>query len=280
MPSSSPDSLIYVLGVGLAGDIGTQAVDPMLSPNPVGIGNYPEFTVPSIAEGIRQVITISPRLSPDGTRLAVRARPPGGPTELPQIWAARRNMNLPPTLATISNRVFQEGRAGQFTISASDPENDPIIYSAFYLQLGMTFVPSTRTFSWTPPGGTRGHNYNIKFLAATSSGGTSSQVVRIAVIPPIGGPSEASAGTAVTAGGENPSRGPFTVLAPALMNKPAELQVFDLAGRLVARVKGNPGTCLTWDTRTLTGSWAAPGIYYFRLSAQGSRRTGKWILLR
>jgi len=37
-----------------------------------------------------------------------------------------------------------------FTVAATDPDNDSLIYSASNLPEGASFDPGTRTFSWTP----------------------------------------------------------------------------------------------------------------------------------
>lgn len=44
----------------------------------------------------------------------------------------------------------QVGESFTFTVSATDPDNNPLIYSASNLPPGATFDPQTRTFSWTP----------------------------------------------------------------------------------------------------------------------------------
>jgi hypothetical protein len=60
------------------------------------------------------------------------------------------NDNLPPVLDPIGNQTVNEGATLTFTISATDPSNDPLIFSAGNLPLGATFDPATRIFSWTP----------------------------------------------------------------------------------------------------------------------------------
>lgn len=59
-------------------------------------------------------------------------------------------INLPPVLSNIGNRMVDEGELLTFVISASDPNGDPLTYSAQNLPSGATFNPSTRRFSWTP----------------------------------------------------------------------------------------------------------------------------------
>jgi hypothetical protein len=46
--------------------------------------------------------------------------------------------------------AVSEGDLLTFTISATDSDNDPLIYSASNLPPGATFDPETKTFSWTP----------------------------------------------------------------------------------------------------------------------------------
>ncbi|MBI3330703.1 MAG: hypothetical protein HYZ96_01165 [Candidatus Omnitrophica bacterium] len=58
--------------------------------------------------------------------------------------------NQPPVLNPIGNKSTSEGQLLQFTISASDPDGDPLTYSTGPLPAGSSFTPSTRVFSWTP----------------------------------------------------------------------------------------------------------------------------------
>lgn len=60
------------------------------------------------------------------------------------------NVNEPPVLAPIGNRNVNESQTLQFIVSATDPNGDPLSYSASGLPSGASFNPSTRTFSWTP----------------------------------------------------------------------------------------------------------------------------------
>jgi hypothetical protein len=47
-------------------------------------------------------------------------------------------------------KVASVGKLLSFTISASDPDGDPLDYSADNLPDGASFDPDTQTFSWTP----------------------------------------------------------------------------------------------------------------------------------
>ncbi|MBN1227324.1 MAG: putative Ig domain-containing protein, partial [Deltaproteobacteria bacterium] len=75
-------------------------------------------------------------------------------------------VNRAPVLAPIGNKSVAEGQPLQFTISASDPDSDPLTYSATGLPSGVSFNPSTKTFSWTPnytQGSDSGQAYQITF---------------------------------------------------------------------------------------------------------------------
>ena len=73
--------------------------------------------------------------------------------------------NTPPVLASIGNKLVIVGQSLSFTISATDPEGDPLTYSASGLPTGATFDTATRTFSWTPGYGQTG-SYNVSFAVS------------------------------------------------------------------------------------------------------------------
>jgi hypothetical protein len=73
--------------------------------------------------------------------------------------------NTKPTLAAVAAKSIKEQEALQFTVSATDPENDALTYSASGLPTGATFSTSTRAFSWTPAIGQNG-SYSVKFFAS------------------------------------------------------------------------------------------------------------------
>jgi hypothetical protein len=71
--------------------------------------------------------------------------------------------NRPPVLSPIGNKSAHEEELLEFIISASDPDNDPLTYSASNLPAGASFTPATRTFSWTPTSDQAGSYPNIHF---------------------------------------------------------------------------------------------------------------------
>jgi len=71
--------------------------------------------------------------------------------------------NGAPLLNTIGNKSVNEGTLLQFTISATDPDSDPLTFSADNLPTGATFNPTTKTFSWTPIAGQAGTYANVHF---------------------------------------------------------------------------------------------------------------------
>jgi hypothetical protein len=77
--------------------------------------------------------------------------------------------SAPPVLATIGNRSVDEGAQLQFTISATDPDGDPLIYSATNLPSGATFDSATRTFTWTPGFNQAGSFPNVHFQVSDGS---------------------------------------------------------------------------------------------------------------
>jgi hypothetical protein len=55
-----------------------------------------------------------------------------------------------PVLDSIGNRSVNEGELLEFTVTATDPNGDPLDYSTTNLPPGATFDTETQTFSWIP----------------------------------------------------------------------------------------------------------------------------------
>ncbi len=77
--------------------------------------------------------------------------------------------NQPPVLAPIGNKTTVAGSQLQFTISATDPDGNPLTYSASNLPSGASFNAGTRTFSWTPTTGQVGTYSNVHFEVSDGS---------------------------------------------------------------------------------------------------------------
>lgn len=71
--------------------------------------------------------------------------------------------NQPPILDPIGNKSVDEGQLLQFTITATDPDNNNLTYSAVNLPPGATFDSQTATFSWTPGYNQAGNYPDIEF---------------------------------------------------------------------------------------------------------------------
>ena len=71
--------------------------------------------------------------------------------------------NHPPVLDPIGDKTVNEGELLEFTVSATDPDEDPLTYSASNLPDGADFTPSTQTFSWTPGAGQAGSYPDVHF---------------------------------------------------------------------------------------------------------------------
>lgn len=85
--------------------------------------------------------------------------------------------NSLPVFADIPAQQVSEGSLLAFTVSATDADNDPLVYSAVNLPAGATFDPTTKTFSWIPDFSQAGA-YNIQIKA---NDGTAESVKDVAI---------------------------------------------------------------------------------------------------
>jgi hypothetical protein len=79
------------------------------------------------------------------------------------------DINSPPILSTIGNKTINQDTLLNFTISATDPDSDPLIYLASNLPSGSNFNASTRNFSWTPSSAQVGSYTNVHFQVSDGS---------------------------------------------------------------------------------------------------------------
>ena len=72
------------------------------------------------------------------------------------------NVNRAPVLAPVGPQTLAEGDVYQLVVNASDPDNNPLVYSAGSLPAGAVFTPATRTLSWIP-GSEQSGTYQVTF---------------------------------------------------------------------------------------------------------------------
>jgi putative Ig domain-containing protein len=87
----------------------------------------------------------------------------GAATDSEDISIAVQNVNRAPILDPMADTTVSEGQALQFSITATDPDGDPLTYLAANLPSGASFDPATRTFSWTPASTQAGSYPNVYF---------------------------------------------------------------------------------------------------------------------
>jgi len=88
------------------------------------------------------------------------------------------NTNRAPVLDAIANKSVNENTLLTFGISATDPDGNPLSYSATGLPSGATFA--SQTFSWTPSSSQAGNSYQVTFIAVDGQL-NDSQIVTITV---------------------------------------------------------------------------------------------------
>jgi hypothetical protein len=128
------------------------------------------YTAPSSVSSTPVVISATATASGDTKQITLHV-------------VAQQITDRPPVLTVPAAQVVDEGQLVTFQVSATDPENDPITFSAANLPTGATFDPATRTFSFTPSFTQGGDNkfYIVTFIATDNKGLLDSDTVAIQV---------------------------------------------------------------------------------------------------
>ena len=88
--------------------------------------------------------------------------------------------NLAPSFTAVADQTVNEGETMTFTVAATDPDGDALVYSATALPTGATFNVATQVFTWTPSMTDAG-SYTAGFSVTDGNGGTDALSVNITV---------------------------------------------------------------------------------------------------
>jgi hypothetical protein len=89
----------------------------------------------------------------------------GNLTSSKDVVVTVNNINRVPVFEVIESLNVNQGVLIQFTVNATDPDNDTLIYSVENLPSGATFNSQNKTFSWTPDFSQQGI-YQICFMVS------------------------------------------------------------------------------------------------------------------
>ncbi|MDD5435246.1 MAG: Ig-like domain-containing protein, partial [Nitrospira sp.] len=90
--------------------------------------------------------------------------------------------NRAPILNNIGNKAVARGSSMSFSISATDPDNDNLAYTASNLPSGSSFSNSSKAFTWTP--GTTG-TYTMTFTVSDGKLTDSETIIIVVSEPPV-----------------------------------------------------------------------------------------------
>ena len=159
--------------------------------------------------------------------------------------------NVAPVFNTTPDQSVNAGSTLTFTVSATDPNGDPITYSAASLPAGATFNPATGTFTWAV-GANQGPGVYHPVFTASDGTNSSTETVDITVV---GGTNQAPViapiGNKTIAAGSTLT---FTVSAT------------DADGNPITYSAANLPTGATFDAGTKTFTWTpttaqGPAVY-------------------
>ena len=100
---------------------------------------------------------------------------------LDSVMAALPHPNLPPVLDFLGNQNVLKNQPLHFSVSATDPDHDPLTYAVDSLPAGATFDATSGAFDWTPDASQTGV-YPLTFTVTDARGLTDSATMAISVL--------------------------------------------------------------------------------------------------
>lgn len=100
---------------------------------------------------------------------------------LASVMANLPRLNLAPVLAFLPNQTVMRDQLLQFSTLATDPDHDPVTYSASPLPSGAVLNPTTGLFSWVPTVAQAG-TYTITFTVTDARGLSATTTTLITVL--------------------------------------------------------------------------------------------------
>jgi hypothetical protein len=208
----------------------------------------------------------------------------------PMDMGYHHRLNRAPELVDQPDTSVAENEYLTFTLSASDPDGDSILFSSPDLPAGAALNGETGVFEWTPDYEQAG-GHTLTFVA--TDGGipaladTQETVISVTDVVDVSGGDEIpspplSRYLAQTC--PNPFSAATTIRYGLGVTAHVRVDVYDIRGALVRRLVNEKLPAghhrATWDGRDDRGHRAASGIYLCRLETEESQETRRMVLLR
>jgi hypothetical protein len=276
-------------------DAHSKQADPKLT-NP-GAGDFMPLAGSPAIDAATSAVANWPALDVAGSSRfddLATANQGSGPVTYADIGALefKTLVNLPPVVVAPALQVVAQGATVTFTVTASDPDGEPITslamkLSKFPSNSGATFTVSadkkSGVFSWKVGSSVKKATYGVTFTAKNSLSGSAKTSIKVVAPALLAANQEASAAgseeTTELEGDEapamvefsngfpNPSRGAVEFALDLPRDAQVEWSVYDVQGRTVwsqSRVFAAGRATLRWDGQDATGQRAATGIYMVR----------------
>ena len=176
-PSFTVDGMAGGNSTPVLGSIGDKTVDEGTQLQFTLTGTDPDgdpltYSASSLPPGATfdsatQTFTWTPSFAQAGIYANVRFEVSDGSLlDFEELTISVTNVDRAPVLTPIGNKAVSEGTQFQLTVSATDPDGDPVTYSASSLPPGATFDSATQTFTWTPGYSQAGTYPGIRFTVS------------------------------------------------------------------------------------------------------------------
>lgn len=112
--------------------------------------------------------------------ILIHTNSPNASGLLASLMANLPRLNLAPVLTFVPNQTVLRDQLLEFTIRTTDPDHDPVIYSASALPSGASLNPTTGLFSWRPTAAQTGaHTVTITVTDARGLSASTTTVITV-----------------------------------------------------------------------------------------------------